>query len=261
MSATARLPWALLACASLLACTGDDEVTPDASQPLIDSGTPDGPGEDVEDLCPGELTFEALVLDLESDAAVFEVSVAQVGDESNAATSAPNGRAVLCLPDEAGAVRSTKEEYLARLDRVDPEAVRALAATATPYPLHVIGAAAFDELLAGVGVTPDDDAGHVVVTVLAAADGQPVTGATVALDKTHGGAFARDDSGALAAGDEIGSGGLVLLANVELAGGGPPGEVEVTVTLPGDFEGTGTCRSNTGDLEAGALTGVVVVCE
>ena len=97
MSSSSRAPAALLVLitALLVACGGDDDGGSSADAgpaPTVDAGADAGVGDGGEDLCPGQLTFEALVADAESSEPVFEVELAQVGG-SNQAASAPNGRA------------------------------------------------------------------------------------------------------------------------------------------------------------------------
>src|SRR5687767_8539285 len=107
LASLARIPAALAAALVGIVACGDDDSS------AIDAGLPDAAVADADDRCPGELVFEAFAGDLETDAAVFAVELAEVGDEENAATSAPNGRVVLCLPAGGDAeLRAEKEEYL-----------------------------------------------------------------------------------------------------------------------------------------------------
>ena len=247
MSAMLRLlPRAALAAVLLAGCGGDDDPIADAAPPAPDR----------EDLCPGRLTLEALVADLVTGAAVFDVSLTEVGNEGNAATSAPNGRAILCLPaGEDSEVRATHPERLDRLDRVDADAAAIWYGASQPYPLHVVTPAAADALLGEHGLTRDEDAAQVIVTVLEYPGGTPLSGATVAIDRAHEGALSRDEEGGFAASDEIGAGGLVLFANAVTTGGA----VTATVTPPDGYAGTCTGPS-AAPLEAGAVTGLHIAC-
>ena len=249
--------WAALLLLHAPAC-GDDEVGDDGDRPAIDSGLPDAAAIDAENLCPGALTFEALAANLESGDAEFDVELTEVADPGNSTSSAPNGRAVLCLPDGADSeVRAEKTDYLARVDAVPNEITSALQAAVQPYPLFVIAQAAAEALYTDLGGAFDAGDAHVVVSVLEYPDGTPLTGATVAIDKTPGaGPFARDASGGFAAGDEIAGGGLVLFGNVPPAGG----EVGITVTPPDGFDGS--CSGPTTlPLTAGELSGALFACQ
>ena len=240
------LPRAALAALLLAGCGGDDDPIADAAPPAPDR----------EDLCPGRLTLEALVTDLETDAPVFDVALTEVGDEGNSATSAPNGRAILCLPaGEDSEIRATHADRLGRLDRVDADAAAIWYDASQPYPLHVVTPSAADALLGDLGLSRDEEAAQVIVTVLEYPGGTPLAGATVAIDRDHEGAFARDDAGGFAAGDEIAAGGLVLFANTATTGG----TVSATVTPPDGYAGTCTGPS-AAPLEGGAVTGLHVAC-
>jgi hypothetical protein len=237
------------ALAFAVACGGDDEIDPDFDSSVSDAEPIDG-----EDLCPGAFTFEALAGDLESDAAVNAVEVVEVGDEGNATTSAPNGRVVLCLPSGVdSAIRAEKADFLTREDAISIEAATAAAEAGQPYPLHVIGGAEIEALFTDLALTYDPDDAQVVVSVLSYPDGTALEGATVAIDKASDAALARDGSGGFAAGDEIAAGGLMLFANVPIAGG----DVEITVTPP-----AGTCSGPaTIPLLAGGMSGALFACQ
>jgi len=242
---------------SPVACGGDDEIVGDGDVAPIDSGVPDA-GIDAENLCPGALTFEAFASGLETGTAEFDVAVTEVGNPTNTETSAPNGRVVLCLPDDADVELSAeKTDYLTRVDTVKSAVLAEFSPTTQPYPLFVIAQAAAETLYTDLGATFDDGDGQVVVSVLEMPAATPLTGATVDIDKTPGdGPYARDDAGAFAAGDTIDSGGLVLFANVPLAGG----DVSITVTPPDGF--TGTCTGPaTVSLTAGQMSGALFACQ
>ena len=250
---------AALAAALLIApaCGGDDEIVDDGDPGPIDSGPPDA-GVDAENLCPGALTFEALAANLETGSAEFEVMVTEVADPGNVESSAPNGRVVICLPDDADSeLRAEKADYLTRVDAVPTEVTTALAGAGQPYPLYVIGEAAADALYTDLEATFDAGDAHLVISVLEYPGGTPLTGATVAIDKTPGaGPFARDDGGGFAAGDEIAGGGLILFGNVPPAGG----DVEITVTPPDGFDGT--CSGPTTlNITAGEQSGALFACQ
>lgn len=236
---------------------GDDEVTDDGDLPRIDSGLPDAGGPDAENLCPGAATFEGLAANLESGDPEFEVEVTEVADPGNSATSAPNGRVVLCLPDGADSeIRAEKTDYLARVDAV-PAAALAIAGDAgQPYPLFVIAETAADTLYTDLGTSLMAGDAQVVVSVLEYPAGTPLTGATVEIDKADTGTFTRDDAGGFADGNAIAGGGLVLFANVPPAGG----DVGVTVTPPDGFRGTCTGPASL-SLGAGEMSGALFACQ
>lgn len=257
MLASPALRLAALAAAVLFstAC-GDDEVDDDGDLPRIDSGVHDAAPFDAENLCPGAVTFEAFAGNLESGAAEFEVELAEVGDPGNSASSAPNGRIVLCLPDADGAVRAEKTDYLARVDALPSAVAGHFSQEGTPYPLLVISEAAADTLYSDLGTTLMAGDAQVVVSVLEVPAGTPLTGATVEIDKADTGQFARDASGDFTAGNQVAAGGLVLFANVPIAGG----DVEVTVTPPDGFRGSCT-GPTTLSLSAGEMSGALFACQ
>lgn len=257
MLASPALRLAALAAAVLLstAC-GDDEVDDDGDLPRIDSGVPDAAPFDAENLCPGAVTFEAFAGNLESGAAEFEVELAEVGDPGNSASSAPNGRIVLCLPDADGAVRAEKADYLSRVDALPAEVAAHFNPEGIAYPLFVITEAAADTLYTDLGTTLMAGDAQVVVSVLEVPAGTPLAGATVEIDKADTGQFVRDDSGDFTAGNQVTGGGLVLFANVPIAGG----DVEVTVTPPGGFRGSCT-GPTTLSLSAGEMSGALFACQ
>lgn len=254
---------ALLAAVLAGGCKADDEVVPDGggeADAAVDSGTADGG----EDLCPGQLTFEALVADAESGDAVFEVDVAEVGASNNSTVSAPNGRAVLCLPSAGeSVVRSTKDSYLTRVDTVSADAVEPTLGTAQPYPIDVLSESAADELITvDLGLPFDNLATQLLVSVVSYPDSQPLVGATILIDQASNGAFARDGQD-FVGGDEIGevgAGRLVLFANTALGGGDQPGRATVTVTPPDGFDGA--CPGSLSvELLAGGLSGAFFACQ
>lgn len=243
---------------------GDDEASPDVdgappdASPPVDTAVPIIDASD--DLCPDQLTFEALVADAGSGAAVFDVAVAEVGAE-NQTTSAPNGRAVLCLPAGAASeVESTFADYLVRRDAVDPDAAAASVGTAQPYPIDMLSTGAADELLAALGPGRDEAATLVLVSVVSYPDGEPLVGAEITLDETSEGAFARDFAGEFTASVEaaVADGRLVLFANV--IDGDTDGGAAITVTPPEGFAGTCVGPPRVA-LEAGGLSGAFFACQ
>ena len=245
---------------------GDDEASPDDdgappdASPVADTGDGSDTPDASDDLCPGQLTSEALVADAGSGAAVFDVAVAEAGAD-NQTTSAPNGRAVLCLPAGAPSeVEATLADYLVRRDAVDPDAAAASVGTAQPYPIDMLSAAAADELLTALGPGRDEAASLVLVSVVSYPDGEPLVGAEIAIDEASDGAFARDLAGEFTASAEaaVADGRLVLFANV--VDGDTDGEAAITVTPPGDFAGSCVGPPRV-ELEAGGLSGAFFACQ
>lgn len=260
---------ALRACVVALAISasacGDDEATddggppPDAS-PVTDTSDSSDMPDASDDLCPGLATFEALVAEAETGAAVFDVAVAEVGAE-NQTTSAPNGRAVLCLPAGAASeVEATLADYLVRRDAVDPDAAATSLGSAQPYPIDMLSESAADELLTALGPGRDQAASIVLVSVVSYPDGEPLVGAAITLDEASDGAFARDVAGKFTAtGDgAVADGRLVLFANV--VDGDTDGGAAITVTPPGSFGGSCVGPSRV-TLEAGGLSGAFFACQ
>jgi hypothetical protein len=202
-------------------------------------------------------------------AAGVDAGAADAGDEdlcrgSNLTASAPNGRAVLCLPAGGDAqVRSTRDAYLDRLDTLAGDAVEAAAAAAQPYPLDVMDAVAADTLLAALGPERDGNDSLLLVSVVTYPDGQPLVGASVSIDVVdNDGAFARDAKGAFAAspGAAIEDGRVLMFANVALTGGAEDGRAAITVTTPDDYDGTCVGPASV-ELVAGGVAGALFACQ
>lgn len=259
---TAALSLILIASAAAAAgCSSDDEAVPDAGVAPVDAsadGAPDG-----EDLCPGKLSFEAFVNDLVTGDATFDVTVTEDATPENTTSSAPNGRADLCLPTGTDSlVRAELDGDIPRLDLISADAFEIYHGADQPYPLQMVSEADLDTVLTGLGVTRDDAAAQVVVTVLEYPGATPLTGATVELGKGAEQAGARDSGGQFAVADSpaaVENGGLVLFANTQLTGSGQPDQTTVTVTPPGTFSGT-CVGPATAPLEAGHITGVLFAC-
>ena len=255
----ARAPaLALLTVAVVTAC-GDGESVPDG-------GAPDGaPGPDAEDLCPGQISFEALVADARSGEPTFEVTVAEAGGSAST-TSAPNGRADLCLQSGDSTLRSSKADYLDRLDTLSNEALAIAVAAVQPYPLDVLGQDAADSLLDILGPGRDPAATLLLVSVVSFPDGAPLVGARVSLEDgvDPDGVFARDATGEfvqVALGDEaVADGRILMFSNVPLNGGEEDGRVALTVTPPAAFSGTCVGPPSV-ELQADGLSGAFFACQ
>jgi hypothetical protein len=249
--------------AALTSGCGDDEAVPDgggAPDASADAGSDAAPIDTGEDLCPGRLTFEALVAGAIDSEPAFDIALVEVGGPAST-TSAPNGRAQLCLPAGADSqVRSTADTFLARLDSLSADAIEIINGAVQPYPLDVLPAAAADSLLTELMLTRDEEASLLLVSVVVYPDAEPLVGATVAIDKPSAGPFARDAAGAFAEATEVGDGRVLLFANTALVGDGVEGQAVITVTPPDGFAGT-CVGPTTVELEAGGLSGALFACQ
>lgn len=254
-SLCARAPALALVVFGLAGGCGDDEVDSDIDGSPEDAGGDASPGPDAENLCPGAITFEALVADAITGQVAFDVQVADVGG-SAMTTSAPNGRAQLCLSSDADStLRSSRADYLTRLDAISRDALASN--PGQPYPLEVLSVAAADGLLDDLGAARDPADSILLVSVRSG--GEALEGATIEIDVDTDGAFARDGSGAFAATatGQVAAGGTVLFANVPLTEGG---RAAITLTPPDNF--TGTCAGPPSvELEADGVTGAFFACQ
>jgi hypothetical protein len=214
------------------------------------------PAADREDLCPGQLTLEAQVTDLVTGQNAFDVLLVEADDDMNAATSAPNGRAILCLPSGTdNLVRSSKADHLPRLDLVHREAQAVWYGSVQPYPLAVVSEASLEELFADLELTRDEEAAQVLVAVNSYPSGQPFLGAVVEIDRDHDRSFTREADGSFLNSKSILEGGLLLFANTATTGG----QVAVTMSLPEDTGGTCAGPASV-PVEPGSITGVLFAC-
>lgn len=207
------------------------------------SGDDDGSGEDCtwpdpEALCPDAFSFEAFVGDIETGAAAFDVALSQRGQAVISTTSAPNGRATLCLTGGDVEIQGLKAGYLTRRDTLDTCAVARAAALTQPYPFGMLTAEYVDQTYEG-DFERDDTASQVLVTVatFSEAGAEAVLGAEVEIDPPGDGRAAFTE--------------VNLFANV-------PGD-EVTVTVHAD--GLDCVGPATAALEPGGVTGVLFACE
>ncbi len=110
-------------------CGSDDAPAADANSSFdasvaIDASPADAGEPDAFDPCPGETTFEVGVVDWITGDNVAGVVVEE--SEGNAASSAPNGRVVVCVP-ASGIVnfRFSKTDYVDRIHTTTVEAIAA----------------------------------------------------------------------------------------------------------------------------------------
>jgi len=221
-------PWIALALAVAAGGCGDDNGSSESCT-----------APDREALCPDEFAFEAFVSDLENGDAVFEALVAERLDDVNATTSAPNGRAVLCLPAGDRELTAAKEGYLPRGDTLDACAVSRAASAAQPYPIQMATAEFFDAELTSHVLTRDDSATQLLIAVRRYPDGDPIAGATVEIDAESHGDYSLGD--------------LIAFANVF-----GEGDVALSFTAPDGVDCSGPDRAR---LTPGGITGVLFACE
>lgn len=233
-------------------CADDSPGDPDAApapDALADAALPDAGG-----ACPGQLVFTGEYVDWDSTEqaflGVFDATVAEVGNAQNSAQTAPNGRAILCLPAVADSeVSFTHPDYVPVL-----YSVGAQANAAVPYAVGGLEPARMAELFSGWGRTVDGGAAQLEVEVRGAADGEPFIGALVTLGNAAAGAFTADAAGDFVPGNQLTDGAHVFFANVEVGAG----TSTVTVTPPAGASCTGR---DSVELAAGQIAALLFVCD
>lgn len=243
---------AMTALATLVCGCGESSGGADAAidageaDAAADAGEPDASGP-----CAGQLLFTGGYVDWDSSDQAFDgvefATWTEVADAQNTATTAPNGRGILCLPlDARSAVDFTHPDYLDLRYTVDPEA-----AAMGAFEVRGLTPARADQLFADdLGVARDADSAQVLVAARTYPGGAPAAGATVSLGNAHQGAFTDDGTGAYATGDTLAGGAFVLFANVEVG----PGQTTVTV------DGVTCVGPSTLDLMAGGLSVTTFAC-
>lgn len=244
-----------LACALLAAAACGDDGGAGASDAAPSDGN--GGAADAEDLCDGDLTFEGHAFDLDGNGNLFDVRVSDRAAPDTAATSAPNGRVVLCLAPAAELeLDATLAGYLARTDRVSTAAMGRLRVFGQAHPLGLFADAQVTAVAADLGLAPPNAGSTwVLVHVVALPGGGPLEGARVELDVDHGGAFARQADGSFVEGDVVAAGGAVLFGGVAVGT-----DAGVVLTPPASFAGACTGPSSVTPA-ASTLTGAAFVCE
>ena len=249
--------WHRIFCASVAvillgaACScGDDDGGGAADAGLADAPAP--PDADPFDECPGELELEAEMQDLLTDMNLFEVRVEDANEPSNFTTSAPNGRAVLCLPlTGVHQIRATRADLLPHLQTVDSQATLLHRPLAVAY--EMLSEADADTFVAGLGgPARDPTATQLFVAVRSEPGGTPLTGAQVSLVDEGDGAYVRDESGDFVPGNTLGTDATVLFANVPV-----DSDPIITLTLPGGQ----TCNGPTTISAEAGLSSVFFSCQ
>lgn len=229
-----------------------DAPSPDATAP-IDALAP----------CPGRLLFTGEYVDWDSsDSAfqgIFDATLSERAESSNTASTAPNGRGILCLrPD------------------VDPPIVDIRHRDYLPLVVTASAPALQGGPFATRGLTPDRRATLYADDLMLSADaaratvlvelrrypgGVPVIGATVALSLTHDGAFTAGADGVLAPGSATTDTAYVLFANATPAGSAgdaTPALVGIAVMPPAGITCVGPDALA---VEANALSAALYACE
>jgi hypothetical protein len=237
---------AALALALSAACGGDSGGA--------DAAPIDGARPDAEELCPGELTVEVRVSDLASGDNLFDVQVAATADPGRATTSAPNGRAVLCVEraDEVD-VTAGGDDVVERTDRIARTALGKLRAAGAVHPFAMITAGHLADLATALDVAPPDAGTTWLLAHAVRPDGSPALGATLASDGASDGSFTRAADGTFAGGDAIAEGGAILVANLTATA-----PIGLTVEPPAGQTCDGPANLSPA---AGAISGAVFVCQ
>jgi hypothetical protein len=237
-----------------LGCGGDGGGGASDGGP-VDGGDDGRP--DAEDLCPGQLTVEGHVFDLVSGENRFGVTVAEHDAPASSATSAPNGRVMLCVDRAAEVVlRVTGAGDAERVDRVSAAEVGRFRAAGHAHPFGVMTTADLAALATELGAPPPDGSTTwAIVHVLSLPAGGALLGATVGLDVDHGGGFSRQADGSFVAGSQVAAGGAVLFVEVPITSA-----PSVIVTPPAGFAGDCTGPSTLFPALS-AVSGAAHACE
>jgi hypothetical protein len=224
--------WAAVLLVVAVAC-GEDEPGPDASiqPPVADSGP------DAFNLCPGQLTFTGDFVDWDSTPTtfkgVFDATLTELGNTSNTAHTAPNGRGVLCVASGTDTVvEFTHSDYVTMRYSADADVV-----PRGPFSMHGLTPARLTQLFAEeLKLTPDGGDALVIVELRQYPAGDPVIGATVvAASGAADGAFTPGTDGTYAAGNQTADDAYVLFANTPISSG----KVSISVTPPNGVTCTG----------------------
>ena len=215
-----------------------------------DSASPDA-GPDAEDLCPGQVTFEAEARLLASSMTLVGIAVADGDDPGSAASSAPNGRVVLCLDDAVGQVVASHNQRLERRDTLEASVLEDLRMASQPYPLEMASAEQLDLAYADFEITRSEQATQLVVAVATLPGGEPTADVVVQVEEPSGKSLNYDLSGGFLDSDQTGAGGGVLVSNVM-------GET-ATVTVEPTFDAACVGPSSVA-LQPGGVAGAVWTC-
>lgn len=217
-------------------CGSSDPASPDAAGPAADAmavvdATPiDAGPADAFNPCPGAATFEIGVVDWVTGENLPGV-IAEEG-KGNAASSAPNGRVVVCVPASGPVnVRFSKAEYVNRVHTTSVEAIAAQYATGVAPSFRMLKTTDADGLYSGVTLSRDGAKTTVIAMPTNANTGLPLAGATVSMAATNEGAFVPQGAGVVL-GSATAADGKLLFLNTDLGSGA----TDVSVTGPGSCE-------------------------
>lgn len=242
------------------ACSDDDAGAPDATPmvdapPAIDADSTDAAPPDAGGPCDaGEAFFTGAYEDWDSTdmdfLGIFDATYTELGNKTNTASTAPNGRVELCVTANADTAFSiTHATYLDAVLSMDAEAN-----AAGPFAINGMTPARADELFTQIGLTRDTLDAQVIVAVQMHPEETPVIGAQVSIDgNANEGAFVADANNDYSAGDTTTDGAFVLFANTEVGAG----TTTVTVTPPNGVSCVGVTSMS---LTAGELAFAPFAC-
>lgn len=202
----------------LLGC-GESSSTPDAQSidamtaPDFDASNIDA-GIDAFNPCPGQSTLELGVVDWETNENLFDIAVQVEG--GNSATSAPNGRVVICIPQSGPIVYTlTHQDYLPRVHTTTAEHITTQTSNGIAPTFRLINQQTRTSLYNGTK-TIIDDLKSTVIVMTDNTDGAPRSGVSVGIGNTFGRAFTPGSTPLeLISGNESVVDGRVLFLNSE----------------------------------------------
>jgi len=246
-----------------VAACGDDGSggAIDSSLPVIDSAVPDANTADgridASLPCSGQVQLTGEYVDWDSTDTSFlgvaDATAVEVGNAGNTATTAPNGRVLLCLPASTDSdVSFTQASYLPMVFSADADVVP----LGPGFSTRGLTPARAITLAAELGVATFTGT-QVLVEVRDFTSGPPTAGIVLALPgNTFEKAFALNDSGQWIESSTSGAGGYVLFTNVA-DDGLSPGSAGLRIT-PGGGE---TCDGRSAvTLVAGGIAATSVHC-
>jgi hypothetical protein len=233
-----------------------DPDRPDAAPPADATPRDAAIGDDGDAPCPGALPYEVRASDWLTGASLQGVTLTDLADPENRATTGAGGRGALCLAADGGLVIHDRPGALPWLSEVSPEVARAVAEAGDAFRAHPLSAFDADEVFVQhLGVPRDETAAQLVVEVRAFPGGEPLAGARIELaGALAGGVYTGTPGEVFAFGDTLEDGELVVFANVTP---GPP-QAELVITPPAGFEGS--CAIPAAPIEGEALTYALVAC-
>lgn len=247
-----RLAWlAAIAALFATACSDDDPVAVDATPmfdapPAIDAVSIDAAPPDAAPPCPGEVFFTGAYEDWDSTdmdfLGIFDATYTELGNKSNTASTAPNGRVEMCIAADTDAMFTIAHAtYLDAVLSMDAEAN-----VIGGFAINGMTPARADQLFTQISLTRDTNDAQVIVALRMYPEDVPLIGAQVSIAGTNDGAFVVDGSGDYVSGDTTTDGSFVLFANTQIGAG----TTTVTVTPPNGVTcvGVGTMGLNAGEL-------------